>query len=108
MENLLSNPGQTVFERIKRIDENNNAYWTARDLSSVLEYSEYRHFKPVTDRAKIGCNNSGYDVSHHFEDILGMISIGSSAEREIDDVKLFRKLEEPCRRIYRLQTVLKS
>ena len=90
MENKLSNPNQTVFEQIKRTGENKNEYWTARDLSAVLEYSEYRHFKPVIDRAKDACKNSSYRVADHFEDILGMVSIGSGAEREIDDVKLSR------------------
>ena len=90
MENKLTNPNQNVFEQIKRLDENDNEYWTARDLSKVLEYSEYRHFKPVIDRAKEACGNSGYKVTDHFEDILGMVSIGSGAEREVDDVKLSR------------------
>jgi DNA-damage-inducible protein D len=71
MENKLSNPNQTIFERIKRLDSSNNEYWTARDLSSVLEYSEYRHFKPVIDRAKEACKNSSF-FSDHYEDILDM------------------------------------
>ena len=90
MQNKSSNPGQPVFEQIKKLDENNNEYWTARDISRALEYSEYRHFKPVIDRAKEACKNSGYQVADHFEDILGMVSIGSGAEREIDNVKLSR------------------
>jgi DNA-damage-inducible protein D len=90
MDNKLLNPKQTIFEQIKRIAQNKSEYWTARDLSKVLEYSEYRHFKPVIDRAKDACNNSGYNVENHFEDILGMVSIGSQAEREIKDVKLSR------------------
>ncbi|MBU0765887.1 MAG: DNA damage-inducible protein D [Bacteroidetes bacterium] len=90
MENKLSNPNQTVFEQIKKLDENKNEYWTARELSKVLEYSEYRHFKPVIDRAKEACKNSGYNISDHYEDILGMVSIGSGAEREVNDVKLSR------------------
>ena len=90
MENKLSNPNKTVFEQIKRLDVNKNEYWTARDLSTVLEYSEYRHFKPVIDRAKEACKNSGYEVSHHFEDILDMIELGKGAKREIENVKLSR------------------
>jgi DNA-damage-inducible protein D len=90
MNDKLSKPNQTLFEQIKRLDENNNEYWTARDLSKVLEYSEYRHFKPVIDRAKEACKNSGYQDTDHFEDILDMVSIGSSAEREINNVKLSR------------------
>jgi DNA-damage-inducible protein D len=77
MENQLSNTNQTIFEKIKRLDENKNEYWTARNLSKVLEYSEYRHFKPAIDRAKEACKNSGYQVPDHFEDILDMVSIGS-------------------------------
>lgn len=90
MENKLSNQNLTVFEQIKKLDENNNEYWTARDLSTVLEYSEYRHFKPVIDRAKEACRNSGYEVVHHFEDILDMIELGKGAKREIENVKLSR------------------
>jgi DNA-damage-inducible protein D len=90
MEDQLSNPNQTVFEKIKRFDENKNEYWTARDLSIALEYSEYRHFKPAIDRAKEACKNSGYAVSDHFEDILDMIEVGKGAKRQIDNVKLSR------------------
>ena len=90
MDNKLSNPNQTIFEEIKRSDQNKNEYWSARDLAKVLEYSEYRHFKPVIDRAKEACKNSGYEVLDHFEDILDMIELGKGAKREIDDVKLSR------------------
>lgn len=90
MENKSSNPGQTVFEQIKKLDGNNNEYWTSRDLSTVLGYSEYRHFKPVIDKAKEACKNSGYNASDHFEDILDMIELGKGAKREIDNVKLSR------------------
>jgi len=90
MKNSLTNPNQTVFEQIKRVDEQKNEFWTARDLSSVMEYSEYRHFKPVIERAKEACKNSGYEVQHHFEDILDMIELGNGAKREIENVKLSR------------------
>jgi DNA-damage-inducible protein D len=90
MENKLINPNQSIFEQIKRVDENKNEYWTARDLSTILEYSEYRHFKPVVDKAKEACKNSGYEVQHHFEDILDMIELGKGAKREIENVKMSR------------------
>ena len=90
MDNKLSNSNQTIFEQIKRIDQTKNEYWTARDLAKVLEYSEYRHFKPVIDRAKEACNNSGYEVLDHFEDILDMIELGKGAKRETENVKLSR------------------
>src|ERR1017187_6793236 len=90
MESKLPNQNKTVFEHIKKLDENKNEYWSARELSKVLEYSEYRHFKPVIERAMEACINSGNKDSDHFEDILDMVSIGSGAERKIEDVKLSR------------------
>jgi DNA-damage-inducible protein D len=79
-----------TFESIKQLDEEANEYWLARQLSKVLEYSEYRHFQPVIERAKEACKNSGQPTQNHFEDILEMVDIGSGAKREISDVKLSR------------------
>ena len=81
---------QTIFEQHKRLDDNGNEFWQARDLSKMLEYSEYRHFLPVLERAKEACENSGYLVADHFEDVLDMVVIGSGAKRKISSVKLSR------------------
>jgi len=89
--NQLSNAGHSsVFESIKKINKQKMEYWSARELSKIFEYSEYRHFVPVIAKAKDACNNSGHAVSDHFEDILGMVDIGSGAKRNIEDVKLSR------------------
>lgn len=91
MTNKLQKQNQTAFELIKKVDDKGNEFWSARDLAKVLEYSEYRHFKPVIDKAKEACNNSGFLISDHFEDFLEMVKIGSGAERPFDDgVKLSR------------------
>lgn len=90
MVNELTNPHHNLFEEIKQTDENGNEYWSARDLSKVLEYSEYRHFLPVIERAKEACTNSGQQKADHFEDILEMIATGKTAQREVESVKLSR------------------
>jgi len=90
MENELAKPHKTVFEQIKQIDENGNEFWGARKLSKVLEYSEFRHFLPVIERAKEACNNSGHPVSDHFEDYLEEILHGKGAKQTYDSVKLSR------------------
>ena len=46
---------QTIVEQIKKTDEHGNEYWSARDKSKALGYSEYRHFKPVVEKAKEAC-----------------------------------------------------
>lgn len=91
MDDKLSKKAQTIFEQIRQVDKNGNEFWSGRDLGKVLEYSEYRHFKPVIDRAKEACKNSGQPVENHFEDVLEMVRIGSGAERQFNDgVKLSR------------------
>lgn len=90
MTEELINQHSNLFEQIKQTDENGNEFWSARNLSKALEYSEYRHFLPVIDRAKEACINSGQQVSDHFEDIFEMINIGKTARREVKSVKLSR------------------
>ena len=86
----IQKSGLTIFEQIRRIDENGNEFWSARDLAKVLEYSEYRHFLPAIQRAKEACENSGQNLANHFEDILEMVPIGSSAERQVESIMLSR------------------
>lgn len=90
MNKRLTKKTMTLFENIKHIDENGVEYWTSRSLWKVLEYTEYRHFLPVIEKAKIACENSGQKIENHFEDILEMVEIGSGAERTLDSVKLSR------------------
>ncbi|MDD4962794.1 MAG: DNA damage-inducible protein D [Gallionella sp.] len=79
-----------TFESVRHLDSDGNEFWLARQLAKVLEYSEYRHFLPVIERAREACHNSGQAVTDHFEDILEMVSIGSGAQRELSNVHLSR------------------
>jgi len=80
----------TTFEGIRHTDDAGNEYWLARELAKVLEYSQYRHFLPVLERAREACRISGQTVADHMEDILTMVDIGSGAKREVDNVRLSR------------------
>lgn len=86
----LINPRKSIFEQIRHIDENGLEYWSAREMAKVLEYSEYRHFLPVIEKAREACVNSNHNSLDHFEDILEMVSIGSGAKRSLESVKLSR------------------
>ncbi len=72
-------PGEHMspFERIKRTNETNNEYWESRDLAKVLEYTQYRNFEVVIEKAKLACFNSGQRIEDHFVDVTEMIEIGS-------------------------------
>jgi len=86
----VSKQHQATFDGIRHVDEEGNEFWLARQLSKVLEYSEYRHFLPVIERARTACLTSGQPVVDHFEDVLGMVGIGSGAQRPVEDVRLSR------------------
>lgn len=80
----------SIFEQYRRTNDEGSEFWSSRDLAKILEYSEYRHFLPVIEKAKIACANSGQDVEDHFEDMLDMVSLGSGAKRQLETVKLSR------------------
>lgn len=79
-----------TFDEIKMVDKEGREFWTARGLSKILGYSEYRHFLPVVGKAKEAAENSQQAVTDHFEDFLGMVGIGSGARRELKNIRLSR------------------
>ncbi|WAC14596.1 DNA damage-inducible protein D [Dyadobacter pollutisoli] len=81
---------RSLFEKVRRTDDEGNEYWSARELAKVLEYTEYRYFKAVIERAKEACKNSEQSVSDHFGDLHEMIGLGNGAKRKSDNVKLSR------------------
>ena len=78
------------FDSIKQLDDEGNEYWYARDLQGVLEYSEWRNFFKVVEKAKIACESSSNLVPMHFVDVNKMVEIGSNTLREVHDLKLTR------------------
>lgn len=89
MSNIEKYSDQT-FESIKHFNEAEQEFWFARELQSILEYTEWRNFINIIDKAKTACVNSGASLEDHFVDVNKMVEIGSGAEREIDDIMLSR------------------
>ena len=79
-----------LFEDIKHIDENGHEYWFARELMPLLEYTEWRRFKGVINKAIINCKSSNNNILDHFVGADKMVSIGSNTKRNINDYKLSR------------------
>ena len=40
---------------------------------NVLEYTQWRNFSKVIDKARIACKNSGYDIDDHFAEVSKML-----------------------------------
>jgi DNA-damage-inducible protein D len=65
-------------------------YWNARELQSLLGYTDWRNFLLVIEKAKIACQNAGQAPDDHFVDVNKMVAIGSKTSREINDLALTR------------------
>jgi len=80
----------TNFESFAHNTEDGLEFWFARDLQHLLGYSKWENFQNVISKAKTACEISGHDTNDHFPDIRKKVSIGSGAEKEIDDMMLTR------------------
>ena len=83
-------PNVSPFEAIREEDEEGNEHWSARDLSKILGYTEWRNFTTAIEKAKEACQNSGQAVSDHFVGINKMVKLGSGSRRKLDDYHLSR------------------
>ena len=81
---------ERLFEDIKHVDNEGNEYWEARELQYVLEYTQWRRFESVIDKAKTACKNSEINVNDHFANVGKMVDIGSNTKRETNDYRLSR------------------
>lgn len=70
--------------------QNGVEYWTARDIQKLLDYTEWRNFLLVVDKAKIACMNSGQNISDHFVDVNKTIPMPKGAQKDIPDIMLTR------------------
>ncbi len=78
------------FEDIKYTDGNGMEFWYARELAPTLEYTEWRNFSKVIDKAMLSCQNSGFECADHFVEINKMVRLGSGSERCVKDYELSR------------------
>jgi len=90
MAKEIAKRAMSVFEQIRQTDENGNEFWAARQLAKALEYTDFRNFLSVIEKAKEACKNSGQKVENHLVEFNEMVSIGSGAEREMNSYKLSR------------------
>jgi DNA-damage-inducible protein D len=56
----------------------------------LLGYTQWRNFLNAIEKAKESCRNASGNIPDHFADVSNMVSIGSVAEKEIDDIFLTR------------------
>ena len=55
-----------IFEKIKKVNEYKQEYWSARDLMAPLGYARWENFADAILRAKLSCENSKQKTEDHF------------------------------------------
>lgn len=81
---------KNTFDGISHTDEYGVEYWNARELSQLLQYTEFNKFIPVIKKAIVACETNGFDPNDHFAKIQDSINIGSGAQREFPGYNLTR------------------
>ena len=77
------------FEDIKYVRKDGREYWSARELADVLDYSQWRNFQKVIDRAMIACENSGHEITYDFAEVSKIVEAGAT-RKSIKDYELTR------------------
>lgn len=78
------------FEEIKKVREDGAEYWNARELGEVLQYKKWENFAKVIDRAKLACQNSGFEINDHFPEVRKTIKMPKNATKNVLDYELSR------------------
>lgn len=73
-----------------RHEEGDVEWWSARDLMVLLGYTQWRNFESAVKKAMQSCESSERPAKDHFAKVSKMVSIGSGAERQVDDYILTR------------------
>lgn len=84
-----TNYTESLFESIRHINEYGQEFWYARELQVALEYTEWRNFTKVIDRARVACEVSENAVSDHFVEVNKIVAAGVS-HKDIGDIQLSR------------------
>ena len=89
-DSSTNTPTLQSFEGLKKINSHGAEYWSARELQSLLGYSQWRRFEDAIRRAILSCQTSGNNPDYHFAGAGKPIPGGKGAVQVVEDYHLSR------------------
>jgi len=72
-------PGRiSPFDAIRRVDEDRNEYWSARELYKLLGYSTWQRFQHAIEQAEKACQESKQAIEDHFNIDVKIVKAGAT------------------------------
>lgn len=81
-----------LFEQLENLKKevNGTEFWSARDLQELFDYSQWRNFEKVIQKAAISVENTSETLYYHFAEVSKLIKHGKGGERKVQDFLLTR------------------
>jgi len=80
----------SALEQVKHLTPKDVEYWRAREIQSILGYQRWEGFREAIERAMMAARSAGVEPTNHFRQTTNMVSIGSGADRQVEDLFLSR------------------
>ena len=77
-------------ELSQRLPDEGIEFWFARDLMEPLGYARWENFITAIHRAVESCKSTGCSDLDHFRAVTKMVTLGSGAQRAVEDFMLTR------------------
>lgn len=81
---------ESQLDALKIITLTDGEVWSARDLMPFAGYKRWEDWSRAINRAIESVNASGLEASDHFRGAPKMVTVGSGARREVEDVEITR------------------
>ena len=82
MQEENSTSHTSLFDAIRKVDDEGREYWSARDLARLLDYTQWRNFTYAIKKAQVACEKSGENPANHFAASSKMVAC-SGSQRQV-------------------------